>query len=236
MSVSFYIELNSSIPGVNQYVKSLQDKFFSNTKNKLKNKSHKGVYIFQQNDSVTLQLTIAESSGLWPEQFDTTGLYYVLKFVDLSLEFRKASNLKGNSIDENPADLTLDINSLNAINIEEGSSSPNLLWWLNGDNLNLLITVVPPTKDWQSNGEIVSVPDIEKSTVTVKFKSRKYPPRADNKTRNAIMKSRSELLIRELAIKYSGRNLLFPDNKMKIQTDTNGLRIYTTPFISGSKW
>ncbi|MES1181755.1 MAG: hypothetical protein ABUL44_03075 [Flavobacterium sp.] len=92
---------------------------------------------------------------------------------------------------------------------------------------------IPATKYWESNGEIVSIPDIERSTITAKFGTIMAPVLHDELIRNSLLASRCGLTLNTLFIDFSGRKLFFQGDAMKNQLLPNGLHTYTIPINKG---
>jgi len=234
LSVFAFVDLDASIPGVKEYLSYLKETLLDKSSGKLKKQLPGGVYISTGRDDDPQQLSIPEASGLWPSKQDSSWLYYVIKYVEISLVFRKSKDSASAISDKNPPDLAMSVGSYDPDGSESGHPfNTELQWDIKSNSLSIFLRDVPSTEYWQSNGEIVSVPDIEKATIAAKFLSTMVPSLSDKKTGAAVLRSRRGLSISSLFIEYSGRKLHFRGYDMKKGVDDSGLLVYRAPVLTG---
>ncbi|KQS92086.1 TIR domain-containing protein [Chryseobacterium sp. Leaf394] len=232
-SISAYVDIDASVPGVKEYLSNLRDTLLDRNTQKLK-PLPSGVYVSIGREDSPHQLSISERSGLWPSEQDNSGLYYVVKYVEFSLEFRKSKNKKVPLRAQGSADLVMQVGSFDPDGSEGSNSSPaELKWDLQSNNLSVSFNDISSTKYWESNGKIVSVPDIESSIMTTQFLSIMVPNLFDENASTSLRKSRAGLSISSLFIEYSGRRLHFRGKDMKNVRDDQGLRMYETLVLKG---
>jgi hypothetical protein len=100
-------------------------------------------------------------------------------------------------------------------------------WELASNKLTINFTDSPAPKYWKSSQRIVSVPDLEKATLTASILSTTVPDTGNNQTAEHLRMNRSGLRISTLLIRYSGREMILRRSAMKEDTDERGLHRYT---------
>jgi hypothetical protein len=81
----------------------------------------------------------------------------------------------------------------------------------------------PDPKYWISNGEIVSVPDLLKSVLTLSFLNITVP----RNDKAQILSYRAGLILSSITLYCSGRGILFRGEEMKDRVNSKGLHSYT---------
>lgn len=216
VQISAFVDVDPVTPGLSDYVKTLRAKLLTAQGVP---KLPFGVYPSRGNARGPEVLGIRQESGLWPREGDTTWLYEVVRYVELSFEFRRGP---GN------ADLQFNVGSYDPDGSEGHNGSDSTIdWEMATDAVSVNFTDTPLQKWWKSNGNVVSVPDLENSTLTVSFRSTMVPRQGNDKTVEEVRKNRGGLRLSTIFLNYSGRKIMIRGKDMKEEVGDGGLRRYS---------
>jgi hypothetical protein len=219
VQITAYVEVDPETPGVSEYVRSLKASV---------DPSHvpPGVYVSELRGSSPTAIKLVPQSDLWPKKDDPSLLYWVLSYVELSLQFRLDPHPS-----KGPADLAWTAESA----LGGTNGQPGISWQLESDKIGMSFSSTPEPFNMQLTPKIVSVPDLERSTLQATFKSVMVPNTTDEKLINETLKARAGLRLKTLFIDYSGRKIMIRDSNMHESVNERGLRVYTVLVSKGEK-
>jgi hypothetical protein len=237
MEVTAFVDVDPEIDGVQEYVKHLREQILvsANGGSAARTDLPSGVHPSRtSNNGAVEELSIEPESPLWPSKNDGSWLYYVLSYVDLSLALRRLDDPAGQTALTRPAnpkssqdpDLTFEIGSDDPDGSSTAPERRSIQWDLSSNRLSVEFTDVPIKRYWKFDKQIVSVPDLENSTLRVCFLSVMYPS-TDTKAYAAVIKSRQRLALSTILLSYSGRQLMIHATDMAETTDDKGLHCYS---------
>lgn len=224
VQVSAFVEVDPATPGLAAYVQMLRSQAPLNA-------LPAGAFVARSGPQGVEEIAITAGSGLWPTREDPSWLFYVLQYVELSLKFNVTPSAVTGAAEK--SDLSFNVGSHDP----DGSEGPRgnsaqIGWEPKTGKITLHFSDTPIEKWWESNGNVVSVPDLEKSTLTISFLSVMVPRLDDDQVAAALLKSRAGLRLSSLFLTYSGRKIQLRGSEMRETTDPKGLRQYTIPLTS----
>ena len=228
IQVSAYIDMPSSTPGVTEYVRYLENsRLVVREDNRMTAQPlPPGTYVSRSGPKGVEEITIAPGSALWPTSEDVPPfLSFLARYVELAIGFRlNESKLAGVT----KPDLKFDVGAYDP----DGSDGPRgnsyaLHWECGSGKLSVHFSDVPVQKYWESNGKIISVPDLERSLLIVSFRTVMMPRNGGEESHELLRKSRAELRLASLFLDYSGRRIHILGTEMTEALNEHGLRQYS---------
>jgi hypothetical protein len=193
-----------------------------------------GVSITTQDSLGPTAFSIHPESSLWPDEEGEWKAYYVLRYVDLSLDFHQrptpAESLFLEVQGAPQADLAINTGTAN---LDESEFS--LEWNIRHTTLAIQYSETLDPKYWRTNRHIMSIPDIMQSQFVVKINSVMVRSDSDQSEIDDIQRARSALELNMLLLRISGRDFWFRKDQLKVHTAPDGLRYYVARFADAQE-
>ena len=228
VSVHVYVRLDPAIPGLQRYLEQIKSALLvvdAAGKQQVIEPLPPGVHVVSFSREGIHSLAIEPGSSLWPALNDSDTLGYVVSHVDMVLNFtRDPARADASSA---RADLSLRVGSGDPDGSEEGRSFPTIQWHVQRDELLVAFNDTPASKHWESTGRIVSVIDLERSTLEMSFLSIQVPDLNNAETIGRMRKDRGGLKLSTAFLRYSGKELMIRSTDAKEAPNADGLQTYT---------
>src|SRR5215471_1095274 len=166
-----FLEIDSGVPGVKEYLDQLRSAISLAPEGTLKHNANlpTDVHIGRSTDAEIEELSIPFGSSLWPSDTASSWLNTVAQYVELEISF---SRKDGQSQSE--ADLSFSVGSYDPDGSEGQHNTGTIGWEIKTARLTINFSDTSAQQYWHSNGEILSIPDLERSIIKIEIKSIVY--------------------------------------------------------------
>jgi hypothetical protein len=227
MRISAYLDIAPDVPGVPAYVSRLRDAVPLSPDGTLKRDAilPTGIRLSSATDNKITALSIPYGSPLWPSDTPSSWLDTLTRYSALEVRFWQA----GRPLHDN-ADLTLSVGAYDPDGSEGQRNTANIEWDIATGRLTVTFTDTATQRWWDATGQVVSIPDLEKSTIRIATKSTMYKSLSDSTAMAGVKASRAGLALNIFFLRVSGRDYTIRNDKLRAAVNAEGLREYTGDF------
>jgi hypothetical protein len=225
LQIDAFLELEPSVPGVQEYLNRLRSAVSFSPEGTLTPgvTLPADVYVSGRMDEKIEEISIPYGSQLWPGDTVSSWLDTVAQYVELQVSFSR----KGGQSEE---DLSFSVGAFDPDGSEGQHNTAIIGWEIKTGRLTVKFTDIAAQQSWRSNGEILSIPDLERSVIKIEIESIVYNKGDNDASMAAIKASRGGLKLNTLFFDVSGRSYMIRASDLKNTVNAEGLRVYTGEF------